>query len=118
VSPEFAGRLERARAHLAALGVPRSRIAPPVYRWAWKLGLALPPPLFSGFGFHFIVQSALFAALWGLAMIVLVRVAGLFIPAAYVAIAAALAGLTFGLAMAFFLRHKARRLSLPPWESM
>lgn len=117
MSPAYVEKLARAQARLAELGVPRSTIAPPVYRAAWKLGVELPPPLFASFGFLFLVQAILFATLWGLGMLLFVRLAGLFIPAFFVAFAALAAGLSFGVVMALLIHRKAKQLALPPWES-
>ena len=117
MSPGYSEKLQRAHSHLAALGLPRSTIAPPIYRAAWNLGVEIPPPLLASFALTFVAQAALFALLWGPGMVLLVRLAGLPIPPLFVGVGAIVAGLAFGLVMALFLRRKARQLSLPPWES-
>ncbi len=80
---------------------------------AWKLGLKLPPPHFLGF-FPLALGAALwFGTLWGLAMwFLLCASQGWWFSAT----AAIMAGSFFGLFLAAYYRHSARKFDLPMWN--
>ena len=111
-----AEKRQRMAEHLATLGVRRSAYAPPFYRALWRLGIDLPPPLFSGFFAIAWPGGAFFGAAWGLAFWVFARVAGLPIPDLFIGVTALACGPLFGLAMASLVRREARRLGLPRWS--
>jgi hypothetical protein len=105
-------------ADLGKRGVGPSTVAPPFFRLLWALGLNLPPPLFMGFlslalftGIFFgvFLGAFMWASMWLLQRQVWQPVE--------LAIASVGAGLLFGLSMAGYIRWKASRLQLPPWES-
>jgi len=109
--------------HLGALGVPRSLFAPPGYRAAWRMGLELPPPLFTGFLPLAAASGLAFAVLWAALVWLSMRMVHAFMPGAvlaapmqFIAVAALAAGTVFGLVMAGVVRYRARKLGLPPWS--
>ena len=100
---------------LTARGVSKGIIAPPVFRLAWKLGIAIPPPHFLSFGALAVVTGTFFGVLWGASMwFVLWSRQGYTAGAAIIGSLAA--GVLFGGAMASYYRWKARRLGLPSWS--
>ena len=63
----FSEKLERMHAHLSELGLKEAAFAPPLYRLLWRLGIEVPPPLFSSFASIAMIQGALFGIGWGIA---------------------------------------------------
>lgn len=110
-----AEKLERMRAHMAALGIPASTAMPPLWKVLWRLGFEVPPPLFMGFGGITLVLGGFFGCFWGLMMwLLLWSREGMSV---WFALAAAFAaGVLFGVAMAAYLRRLARRHRLPAWD--
>lgn len=100
---------------LTARGVSKGAIAPPAFRLAWKLGVAIPPPHFLSFGALAMVMGTFFGVLWGIFMwFVLWSRQGYTVGGTIVASLAA--GTLFGVAMASYYRWKAQKLYLPPWS--
>jgi hypothetical protein len=106
-------KLERMQHHLASLGLKRSSISPPIHRLAWRLGFNIEPPLFAPFRVNVVFFGTYFGAVWGLFMWVFIW-KNMSIPVALGA--AFLAGLLFGLGMAWYFRKVARSLDLPAWS--
>ena len=111
-----AEKRQRMAEHLATLGIKRSTYAPPFYRLLWRLGIDLPPPLFSGFFAIALPGGAFFGAAWGLCFWVFARLVRLPIPDLFIGVAALACGALFGLVMALLVRLEARRLGLPRWS--
>ena len=83
----------------------------------WRVGLLLPPPHFASFGLNFLLFAAGFGVLWGVVMWFLVwSRQGMSGGAA--AGSAGVAGALFGLIMAAYYRHGARKHNLPPWSQL
>lgn len=100
---------------LTARGVKKGAISPPIFRLAWRLGIAIPPPHFLGFGGLAMIMGAFFGVLWGAFMwIFFWRDQGL--PVFAVVGLSLAAGVLFGIAMASYYRWKARKLGLPSWR--
>ena len=94
-------------------GIGQYTFAPPVYRLLWKIGVKIPPPLFSSSEFIFLFQGLFFGSLWGIFMRLTVwqdMNTIIFI------IRSILAGSIFGLSMAILLRRKAKKYGLPRWK--
>jgi hypothetical protein len=110
-------RIDSALATLAAAGIRPGNYAPPLHRLLWRAGVVLPPPHLASFGLNFIFSATWFGLGWGALMWLMVwsrePVSGL------TAIGAALfAGVLFGLSMAAYYRHGARKHHLPPWSQV
>jgi hypothetical protein len=105
---------ERVFADLDRRGIRKSMYAPPIYQLAWKLGLNVAPPLFAPFVTIFLSFGIYFGALWGGAMWLLFW-SHQAMPGRIALFLACLAGLLFGVVMASWYRHKARRYALPDW---
>jgi hypothetical protein len=91
--------------------VRNSMAAPLLYRFLWRLGIAIPPPLLQSFlgaavihGLLIGVPIGAFLACWDR------RLAP--VGATYYG---AIAGAVYGLLMATYFRWQARRLGLPSW---
>lgn len=111
----FKSRVQRALALTDAKGIERAASAPPLHRLLWALGVRVPPPLMAGFWVNALLMGVLFGLGWGVLMWLLVwgrEGMGLAVMAA----AAALAGLLFGLAMAYLNRRQAHRHGVPGWR--
>ena len=110
-----ADKLKQMYEHLPALGISPYTAAPPVYRLLWRLGVEVPPPLFTRFFPLALVMGAFFAIGWGGFM-------WLFFwsresaPAGGIAVVSLAAGILFGLFMAGYIRYKANKLNLPLWS--
>ena len=107
-------KLKLARHHLSELGLPRNTWQPPLWRLLWRLGVDTPPPLFWGFGSLTVLFGSFFGAGWGALMWVFAWSDGAVSVAAAI-IGACVAGLLFGLCMATYFRHFARKHDLPSW---
>ena len=100
---------------LSKKGINKNIFAPPIYRLLWKIGIEIPPPLFSSFMSIFLFSGIFFGLLWGLLMwILLWRPENL--PIAIAVIGSAMAGVLFGLSIAAILRRKAKKYNLPLWK--
>ena len=111
----FEQKLAAALALLASTGMRRSNYAPPMHRVLWWAGLQVPPPHFVSFGWNFVDTGLWFGVVWGILMWFMVWAREGMSP--YVAlIAAAFAGCFFGLCMAAYYRHGARKHGIPSWR--
>src|SRR5690606_5915862 len=108
-------KLDAMYRHMASLRVPRGTAAPPAWRLLWKLGIEVPPPLFARFAPAALAMGACFGLGWGLAMWAILW-ARQDMPVGVMVVASLAAGALFGLAMAAYFRHLARRHALPPWS--
>ncbi|KAF1712309.1 hypothetical protein CSC70_01940 [Pseudoxanthomonas kalamensis DSM 18571] len=100
--------------HMKRIGVSRSTAAPPAWQLLWRLGIEVPPPLFLSFLSITLVMGTVFGLFWGLLMWVILW-ARQGVPLGIMATGTLVAGALFGLAMAAWLRHLARKHNLPSW---
>ena len=98
---------------LGQQGIGQYTIAPPFYRLLWRLGIEVAPPLFASFWSLATFMAVGFGVFWMIFMWFIVW--PLRSPVS-LAVAAALAGLFFGVIMAAYYRGRARKLGLPRWE--
>jgi asparagine N-glycosylation enzyme membrane subunit Stt3 len=101
--------------HLVPQGLSPYTLAPPAWRALWALGLQVPPPLFLGFVPLALGAGAVFAVGWGLLMWLMAWWREGLGPLGAL-VAALVAGALFGLFMAAYYRHQARRFALPAWH--
>jgi uncharacterized protein DUF6404 len=104
-------KIDLAVEELRTRRVRKATAAPLLYRLLWRLGVAIPPPLFQSFlgaavlhGLLIGVPIGAFLACWDR------RLAP--VGATYYG---TIAGAIYGLLMATYLRWQARRLGLPRW---
>ncbi len=107
-------KLVAMRKHFATLGISPIAGVPPVWRFLWALGVAVPPPVFMRFSSVAWILGSVFAITW--AMYICLRFSlnqDLF---AWLVIGLAIsAGVLFGLGMAWRCRAIARKYNLPLW---
>lgn len=111
----FQDKLARSLALLEAKEITRG--APPFHRLLWRLGVAVPPPLFAPAWANAAIMGLFFAIGWGILTWVMDGARGG--PALIVRIAVSLvAGAIFGSIMAWFVRRTARKHALPSWDDI
>lgn len=110
-------KLEDYKRHMAARGVGEWSAFPPLWRILWRFGVAVPPPPFLGFLSLFALMGGLFGVLFGLAVWLLEngRYEGISVESALWL--ALISGAAFGLAMAAYYRHLARKHRLGAWST-
>jgi hypothetical protein len=108
-------RLQRMEEELSKQGIPSSLYAPLLYRWAWRLGCNITPPLFASFVTNLLTIGAFFGLLWGGFLGVLVWAHPGLSPGCALFGAIAI-GLAAGTWMAFTYRYIAKRCRLPAWK--
>jgi hypothetical protein len=102
-------------------GIKKSTLAPPLYRFLWKLGVKISPPLFSSFIFLFLFQGIFFGILMGIFICAFAWIirrfvdnSGFtFIGAIYSSV---IGSIIFGLVMATYTRNRAKKYKLPLWK--
>lgn len=113
-------KVDKLIAELGEQGHSEYTVAPPLFRMLWKLGIAIPPPLFMSFwsilglmGFVFAIGFGVFVAL----LLTTIWFMGFEnVPIMQPLVATLCAGLLFGAAMAVYFRYQARKLHLPSWD--
>jgi hypothetical protein len=113
-----AAKVEYLMLDLVHRGISPQTGAPPAFRFLWKIGLHVPPPLFIGFAGNTVLLGALFGLLWGLLMLCWEYWAFRRTHVALMLLVSAFAGLFFGLLMAGVMAWYQRRLklNLPRWR--
>ncbi len=99
-----------------AAGFRRSASETPLVRGLRALGLKPRPPHYASFGTNVMLHGIIFTFVWGVLMWVFVW--GDRVPPEYAAVAALLAGILFGVVIAFLYRATAERGDLPRWEDL
>lgn len=108
--------IQEARDYLQAQGLARGTIAPPLFRLLWKLGIAVPPPLFLGFWANAALVGGFAGIGYGTAMSVLFWfLHGFFSLLVSLAIATCF-GITLGTIVAGVVRVTAAKHQIPSWR--
>lgn len=107
-------KLEAMYRHMGRLGIARATAAPPAWRLLWRLGFEVPPPLFTPFWPGAIAMGLFFGVTWGVFMWLALWSRQGMPPVLFAAVSLA-AGAAFGLIMAAYFRHLARKHGLPAW---
>jgi hypothetical protein len=111
----FQDRLARSRALLETKGIRRG--TPLLHRLLWRLGFAMPPPLFAPPLVNSAIMGLFFAVGYGILTWLLDGApGGSGVPGRI--IGSLLAGAAFGAIMAWVLRRTARKHELPSWEDV
>ncbi|SFG95650.1 hypothetical protein SAMN05518865_1252 [Duganella sp. CF458] len=95
----------------------KSNYAPPLFRILWRIGVHVRPPHFASFSANFLLTGAWFGVVWGALMWLLVW-PGTGKSSLVAAITALVSGVSFGLCMALYYRHGARKYKLPEWSQI
>jgi len=98
---------------LEAQGVSRYKIAPPLYRLVWRLGVNAKPPIYQSFGMLVLSNGVPFAVTMAILRILFPPLFG---PSSIrkTIFVAGLAGLIYGLGMAYSIGRQSKRVQLPP----
>lgn len=110
-------KLTMYKQHMAARGVGEAIAFPPAWHILWSLGLQIPPPPFLRFFSLALTAGGLFGTLFGLATWLLGNRGFREMPAAEAMWIALISGAIFGLVMATYYRHLARKHKLGTWAS-
>lgn len=112
-----AHQLENYKHHMAAKGVGEATAFPPAWRLLWSIGIRLPPPPFLGFVSLTLIAGGLFGPLFGRGAWLLGNRGVQEMPAGEALWVALVTGATFGLIMAAYYRHLARKHRLGAWAA-
>jgi hypothetical protein len=113
-----AAKVEYLMLDLVHRGISPHTGAPPAFRFLWKIGLQVPPPLFIGFAGNTILLGTVFGFVLGLLILCWEHWALGRTNFAFTFLLSALAGLSWGFWMAAALAWYQRRLKLdfPRWR--
>ncbi len=110
-------KLESYKQHMAAIGVTEATAFPPAWHMLWSIGIKLPPPPFLGFVSLALIAGGFFGPLFGLGAWVLGNRGVREMPADEALWVAVITGAAFGLLMAAYYRHLARKHNLGSWAA-
>ena len=110
-------KLENYKRHMAAEGVGEATAFPPLWHALWSLGARVPPPPFLGFASLTLMTGGLFGPLFGLGAWWLGNRGLREMPASEALWIALIGGAAFGLVLAAYYRHMARKHRLGSWAA-
>jgi hypothetical protein len=110
-------KLESYKKHMAARGVGESTSFPPAWHMLWAVGIELPPPLFLGFLPLALIAGGLFGPLFGVGVWLLGNRGFREMSVNQALWVVLIAGAAFGLIMAAYYRHLARKHRLGSWAA-
>lgn len=116
MTDDYERRYRAALARIEAKGISRWAAEPPWLRLARGLGMRPRPPHYAPFWANVMGHGVVFMFLWGIVMWMLFW--GERVPPAAAAVTALLAGILFGLVMAFLYRATAERCGLGRWDEL
>jgi len=108
-------KLESYKQQMAAAGVSKFAALPPLWRIFWALGIKIPPPAFLGFVPNALIFGGFFGLGFGLSMWLLHSLGVVDSPVLSTPWVASVAGVPFGLVMAFEQRALASKHNLGAW---
>lgn len=110
----YAHLMESCAQVIVDLGVPEEMARPVFYRWLWKLGVPVQPPLYPGFLASIVVPALILGSVWGVMM-------SYRMPESSTGNVLS-ASLFFGLSMAMISRwrrwRQRKKRGLPSWEKV
>jgi hypothetical protein len=106
--------MDRVVVDLHSRGVPKSIAGPPLWRFLWKVGFAVRPPIFQNVGTQ-LMMGGVMGTVWALAM--RFALGDSFRSANVVVGAAAIFGLLWFATLSVYSRWKLRALNLTSWET-
>ena len=112
----FNKRLHAALNLLNEKGVKKYISSPLLYRGLWKLGIKIPPPLFSTFWNNFLVDAIFMSVFWGIWMTIIVWDSGVGPIAKILSII--FVGIFIGYYKASLTKKLQREHHLPTWEDL
>ena len=126
IAPRFRQRVEQFLAVVRRRGFDELELAPPVCRFLWQHGVALPPPVFLSLVHQLFLGAVCTGLLFGTGMTLFLGVAalavggsgGLLLLPLLFCFSAASFGTLFGLFYILRTRYLAWRLNLPAWQDL
>lgn len=115
-SSDWSKTIENYTAAMQAIGIPRRKAAPWVFRAAWALGLHVRPALYQSYWQLVLTCTTLWALLTGPLVVLDIRLHPVR-DAERLYLIAVLCSLLWSLMAAFFAVQHRKRLALPDWES-
>ncbi len=110
-------KLESYKQHMAANGVGESTAFPPAWNMLWSIGVKIPPPPFLGFVPLALISGGLFGPMFGVGAWFLGNRGVREMPVNEALWVALITGAVFGLIMAAYYRHLARKHRLGSWAA-
>jgi hypothetical protein len=110
-------KLESYKQHMAAKGVGEATAFPPAWQMLWFMGIRIPPPPFIGFASLALITGGIFGPLFAFIAWLLGNRGVREMPAGEALWLALVAGTMFGLSMAAYYRHFARKHRLGSWAA-
>ncbi|QNA89821.1 hypothetical protein G4G28_17445 [Massilia sp. Dwa41.01b] len=110
-------KLQSYKQHMAAKGVGESTAFPPAWSMLWSIGFKVPPPPFLGFVSLVLICGGFFGPVFGIGVWLLGNRGMREMPANKAMWVALITGAAFGIIMAAYYRHIARRHRLGSWAA-
>jgi len=110
-------RVESYKQYMMSRGVGVATAFPPAWQMLWSIGIKLPPPPFLGFASLALVAGGIFGPLFGFSVWLLGNRGVREMTANEALWVAFITGAAFGLAMAAYYRHLARKHRLGSWAA-
>ena len=109
-------KLESYKQYMTAKGISEATAFPPAWVMLWSMGVKIPPPPFLGFVSLALIAGGLFGPLFGLGAWLLGNRGFREMPASKALWVALFTDAVFGLIMAAYYRHLARKHHLSSWD--
>lgn len=114
----YPASIEKALAYLQTKDIPKGyRKHPWFYRWLWKKGIEIPPPLLSGFFTNMLIFGLICGFVTALTIFLLMERNTWSFPADFLLRWATL-GIATGLGGAFGIRRTQKKLKLLSWQEV
>ncbi|QYF95215.1 hypothetical protein KY495_08705 [Massilia sp. PAMC28688] len=110
-------KIESYKQYMAANGVAESTAFPPAWQMLWSMGVKAPPPPFLGFVPLVLISGGFFGPVFGIGAWLLGNRGIREMPANEALWVALITGTAFGLIMATYYRHMARKHRLGSWSA-
>jgi len=108
-------KLESYKKYMASNGISEATAFPPAWVMLWSMGVKIPPPPFLGFVSLALIAGSLFGPLFGFGAWLLGNRGFREMPASEALWVALFTGAVFGLIMAAYYGHLARKHRLGSW---
>lgn len=108
-------KLERYKHYMASKGISEATAFPPAWVVLWSIGIKIPPPPFLGFMSLAVIAGGLFGPFFGLGAWLLGNRGVREMPASEALWVVLITGAVFGLLMAAYYGHLARKHRLGSW---
>ncbi len=114
-SKPFTEKIAKFERELVNRRLSHSTYVPPIYRWIWKAGVFLPPPVFCPVWVNFLFHWISFSLLWGVAMLFFSLPSSILALVWHMGVSL-VAGAAFGLFMSLIVVIQSKRHRFGSWE--